>query len=140
MVFQLSVSSTAVAKPIALRGLRQPARLTSCILKVSFSMPGLLKKFLSNNKLYGRDMSPADEQELRRISALLEQVDKSLADGSPLREALVKAGLALSIAFIDGRRAWIEDTYAHLDGDLTDEQRAHLVRLGIDPDAERPAV
>ncbi len=84
-------------------------------------------------------MSPTDEQELHRLSALLAEVDKSLPRDSPLREGLVKAGLALSIAFIDGRRGWIENTYAHLDDDLTEEQRAHLIRLGIDPDAEPPA-
>lgn len=84
-------------------------------------------------------MSPADEQELHHVSALLAEVDKSLPEDPPLREALVKAGLALSIAFIDGRRRWIENTYAHLDDDLTDEQREHLIRLGIDPDAEPPA-
>jgi hypothetical protein len=85
-------------------------------------------------------MSPADEQELHRVSALLAEVDKSLPEGSPLREGLVKAGLALNIAFIDGRRRWIEDTYAHFYDDLTDEQRAHLIHLGIGPDAEPPAV
>ena len=85
-------------------------------------------------------MSPGDEQELHRVSALLVEVDKLLPEGSLLREGLVKAGLALNIAFIDGRRRWIEDTYAHLDDDLTDEQRAHLIRLRIDPDAEPPAV
>jgi hypothetical protein len=85
-------------------------------------------------------MSPADEQELHRVGALLAEVDKSLPEDSPLREGLVKAGLALSIAFIDGRRGWIENTFAHKGEDLTDEQRAHLMGLGIDPDAEPPAV
>jgi hypothetical protein len=28
-----------------------PYKMDSCLLKVSFNMPGLLKKFLSNNKL-----------------------------------------------------------------------------------------
>jgi hypothetical protein len=80
-------------------------------------------------------MSPIDEQELHRVSALLEAIERSLPARSPLREGLVKAGLALSIAFIDGRRGWIENTYAHLDDSLSAEQRAHLTRLGIDPDA-----
>jgi hypothetical protein len=80
-------------------------------------------------------MSPADEEELHRVSALLEAIDQSLPDASPLREGLAKAGLALSIAFIDGRREWIENAYAHLDNPPTDEQRAHLRRLGIDPEA-----
>jgi hypothetical protein len=84
-------------------------------------------------------MSPDDEQELRRVSELLKETGKTLPDGSPLREGLVKAGLALSIAFIDGRRGWIEAAYAQLDDELTDEQRAHLIRLGIAPDVEPSA-
>jgi hypothetical protein len=57
-----------------------------------------------------------------------------------LREGLVKAGLALSVAFIDGRRGWIENAYAHLDDPLSEAQRAHLISLGIDPDTESAAV
>ena len=66
---------------------------------------------------------------------MLATIDASLPESSPLREGLVKAGLALSIAFIDGRREWIENTYAHLDDPLSEEQRAHLIKLGIDPAA-----
>lgn len=80
-------------------------------------------------------MSPADEQELHRISGMLAAIDQSLPESSPLREGLVKAGLALSIAFIDGRREWIENTYARLDDPLSGEQQAHLLKFGIDPDA-----
>ena len=83
-------------------------------------------------------MSPADEQELHRVSALLAEIDRSLPDRSPVREALLKAGIALSIAFIDGRRSWIENRYVHLGDDLTDEQRAHLIALGIDPNDNPP--
>jgi hypothetical protein len=54
-------------------------------------------------------MSPADEQELGRLSALLESIDGTLPGGSPLREALVKAGIALGIAYIDGRRGRVEE-------------------------------
>jgi hypothetical protein len=81
-------------------------------------------------------MTPADEHELHRVSALLAAIDASLPVASPLREGLVKAGLALSIAFIDGRRGWIEDTYTHLDDDLSEAQRNHLASLGIDPDSD----
>lgn len=81
-------------------------------------------------------MTPADEQELRRVSALLAAIDAILPEASPLREGLVKAGLALGIAFIDGRRSWIEDTYTHLDDDLSEVQRNHLASLGIDPDSD----
>lgn len=64
---------------------------------------------------------------------MLEAIDQSLPQSSPLREGLVKAGLALSIAFLDGRRKWIEQTYAHLDDPLSEQQRAHLLELGINP-------
>ena len=66
---------------------------------------------------------------------MLEAIDQSLSESSPLREGLVKAGLALSIAFIDGRREWIENGYTHLNDPLTEEQRTHLAKLGIDPEA-----
>ena len=85
---------------------------------------------------YGaEEMTPADEQELHRVSAMLEAINESLPESSPLREGLVKAGLALSVAFIDGRRAWIEETYSRLDDPLSEEQRAQLIKLGIDPEA-----
>jgi hypothetical protein len=71
---------------------------------------------------------------------MLAAIDKLLPESSPLREGLVKAGLALSIAFIDGRRKWIDDTFAHLGEDLTEDQRTHLAHLGINPDAEPPAI
>lgn len=76
----------------------------------------------------------SDEEELHRVSALLEAIDQSLPKPSPLREGLAKAGLALIVAFRDGHREWIENTYAHLDDPPTDEQRARLLRLGIDLD------
>jgi hypothetical protein len=87
------------------------------------------------NREHGaRALSTADEEELDRLSALLEAINQSLPESSPLQEGLAKAGLALSIAFVDGRRGWIENVYAHLDDPPTDEQRARLLRLGIDPD------
>jgi hypothetical protein len=68
---------------------------------------------------------------------MLTAIDTSLPDSSPLREGLKKAGLAICDAFVHGRRGWIEDTYNGLEdplADLTPEQRAHLLSLGIDPD------
>ena len=41
-------------------------------------------------------MTPEDETELHRLAAMLEQIDKTLPDDSPLREALQKAGYSLS--------------------------------------------
>ena len=82
------------------------------------------------------NMTPADEGELHRLSNMLATLNRDLANDSPLREGLAKAGLALGFAFIDGRRAQIEHAYRQLDSSvaaLTDEQRAHLAELGIDP-------
>lgn len=56
-------------------------------------------------------MSPTDEQELHRLAQMLEVVDKQLPISSPLREALMKAGIALSFAFIHGSRGKIEADY-----------------------------
>lgn len=78
-------------------------------------------------------MNASDEQELHRVSAMLATINESLPESSPLREGLAKAGLALSIAFIDGRREWIETNYAHLGDTLSEEQRAHLIKLGLAP-------
>jgi len=66
-------------------------------------------------------MSPTDELELHRISALLAEVNGSLPENSPLREGLVKAGLALGLAFINGQRGWIDNEYAQLDADISEE-------------------
>jgi hypothetical protein len=81
-----------------------------------------MRRWAGYNLRHGADMSAADEEELHRVSALLEAIDPLLPDASPLREGLAKAGLALSIAFIDGRREWIENVYAHLDDPPTDER------------------
>jgi hypothetical protein len=59
-------------------------------------------------------MSPTDEKELQRLAKMLEVADKQLPDRSPLREALMKAGIALSFAFIQGSRGRIEADYDFL--------------------------
>jgi len=51
------------------------------------------------------------EKELHRLADLLQAIDRSLPADSPLRERLVKAGLALSHGFIHGMRAEIEENY-----------------------------
>ncbi len=78
---------------------------------------------------------PEDESELHRLTSMLSEIDTTLPDSSPLREALQKAGLAISFAFIDGRRAEIERVHENLDAELTDEQCEHLRSMGIYPDA-----
>jgi hypothetical protein len=79
-------------------------------------------------------MSPSGEQELHRVATMLQTIVGTLPDLSPLREGLVKAGLALSIAFIDGRRDWIEKMYAHGGEPLSEAQRKNLINLGVNPD------
>lgn len=80
-------------------------------------------------------MSPSDESELYRVSGMLAEIHDLLPSDSPLQEGLAKAGLALILGFARGMRADIEQQYEHFDAPLSDEQRAHLKRLGIDPGA-----
>ena len=49
-------------------------------------------------------MTASDEKELDRLSAMLEEIDHGLERSSPVREALQKAGIALSLGFIRGLR------------------------------------
>jgi hypothetical protein len=81
-------------------------------------------------------MTPTDELEMRRLCDLLGTIDASLPEGSPLREGVVKGALSIQATFIHGRRTWVEKMYNGLDNPatkLTEEQRAHLMKLGIDP-------
>jgi len=61
-------------------------------------------------------MSPTDEKELHRLAKMLESLDKKLPTASPLREGLMKAGIALNFAFIHGSRSKIEADYDFLIG------------------------
>ena len=79
-------------------------------------------------------MTPTDEEELHRLSEQLRLVDSQLQSNSSAREALQKAGIALIITFLHGRRQELEEWYKNLDAPLTDVQRAHLRRMGIDPE------
>ena len=78
-------------------------------------------------------MAPQDEEELDRLSEILRSIDGGLESGSPQREALQKAGLALSLAFARNLRSEIDRHYEQLGQPLTEPQRAHLQRMGIDP-------
>ncbi|MCB9920527.1 MAG: hypothetical protein H6822_00005 [Planctomycetaceae bacterium] len=82
-------------------------------------------------------MTPEDETELYRLSDMLSQIDATLPDTSPLREALQKSGLAIIYAFRDGRRFDIETDFDGIGKQLTDLQREHLRSMGIDPDVDR---
>ena len=85
-------------------------------------------------------MTPAEEKEMYRLSELLGTLDATLPRSSPLREGLEKGAIAIQACFIHGHIKWVEMMYDGLhnpDSELTAEQRAHLVSLGIDPDDER---
>ena len=82
-------------------------------------------------------MNPEDETELHRLAAMLEQIDKTLPDDSPLREALQKAGYSLSYSFTDGRRRDIEVMHSVHDAELSPHQREQFESLGINPDQDR---
>ena len=76
-------------------------------------------------------MTQQDEDELHRLSAMLESIDQQLDSGSVLREALEKAGLALILVFIAGLRSKVESDYEQ-SVNLTHVQLAHLRSLGIE--------
>ena len=79
-------------------------------------------------------MTPTDERELARLSEQLRLIDAQLGSNPAGREALQKAGVALIIAFLQDRRQEVEEWYQGIDAPPTEAQRAHLRRLGIDPD------
>jgi hypothetical protein len=59
-------------------------------------------------------MTPEDDKELHRLADMLQVIDRQLCPDTPLREALVKAGIALSHGFIHGARPKIEEDYRFL--------------------------
>jgi hypothetical protein len=77
-------------------------------------------------------MTQQDKHELHRLSTMLKSIDQQLDSSSVLREALQKAGIALSLSFIGGLRAKVESDYEQLGNPLTDVQHAHLRSLGIE--------
>ncbi|MDC0936310.1 hypothetical protein OAS39_08470 [Pirellulales bacterium] len=81
-------------------------------------------------------MSPEDEQELHRLAGMLEQIDQNLPSDSQLREALYKAGLSLSLLFLDGSGPDIEEQYLNRVAELSCKEREHLRSLGLDPGEE----
>ena len=86
----------------------------------------------------GEQMVPDDEKEMRRLCELLAAVEATLPPTSPLREGLEKGALAIQACFVRGHGSWVDGMYACLHGpntELTADQRAHLARLGIEPDA-----
>ena len=80
-------------------------------------------------------MTTSDEKELHRLAAILETIDRSLEGSSPQREALKKAGIALSLGFIRGFRPDIERQFDQLGTPLTDSERARLRSISISPES-----
>jgi len=84
-------------------------------------------------------MESDDESEMRRLCSMLEAVDGTLPESSPLHEALAKGALAIQFAFIGGFRPRIGEAFAGLqdpEKELTPQQLAKLRELGIDPNCE----
>ena len=78
-------------------------------------------------------MTHDDEQELLRLTSILERLHDQLEPNSEFSEPLKKAAVALSVAWMNGLRSQVE--HLSSDKELTEEERAHLRSLGIDPDA-----
>jgi len=57
-------------------------------------------------------MTEDEEKELHRLSSMLQEIDRQLDSASPMREALMKADIALSYAYNHGGRSQIEHEYA----------------------------
>ncbi len=77
-------------------------------------------------------MRKEDEQELLRLTNLLEQLSLKLEPDSELLEPLKKAAIALSVSWIHGLRSEVENLYAPKE--LTKAELDHLRSLGINPD------
>jgi hypothetical protein len=78
-------------------------------------------------------VTPTEEEELAHLSEQIRLIDSQLGSNPSGREALQKAGIALMLAFLQGRRHEVDELYSGIDAELTEAQRAHLRHLGIDP-------
>jgi hypothetical protein len=78
-------------------------------------------------------MSQEDEADLHRLCNMLGEVHNGLEAGSPLREAVTKAALGLSFAYMHGGRNTIENRALGVGAPLGEAQREHLRSLGLNP-------
>jgi hypothetical protein len=76
----------------------------------------------------------SDDQELLRLTSLLEHLHQQANVDADTRQALQKAALALRVSLMHGLRAEVEKPHATLGKSLPATTREHLRRLGIDPD------
>jgi len=81
-------------------------------------------------------MTDSDENELHRLAAMLETIDGKLDCTSPLREALKKAGLALSLCYMHGLRPDIDRHFQQFGTALSESERERLRSAGIDPESK----
>jgi hypothetical protein len=71
-------------------------------------------------------------------SRMLEALAKSHREGSKEHTALRHATIALWYALTEGHDRF-QQYIDNFHGELTIEQRAHLIQMGIDPDGEPPS-
>jgi hypothetical protein len=82
--------------------------------------------------LKGHVLTHSDEQELLRLTSILESIYEGLEDDPARKEALQKAALALSVSFIHGLRSEVERLYGTRGKPLPEAERARLRELGLD--------
>jgi hypothetical protein len=68
-------------------------------------------------------------------SKILEQLASQHGESSKEYAALKRAAIALWYALADGHES-IQKYIDKFEGDLSPEQRAHLIEMGIDPDSD----
>lgn len=78
-------------------------------------------------------MNKSDENELCRLTNLLKLIDEKFRLSLLEREALKKAAIALSVAFIHEFRKEVELSYVGLKKGLTQSQKKHLQSMGLYP-------
>jgi hypothetical protein len=79
--------------------------------------------------------SDADDQEIGRVTSILESIAKNYADGSDESNALRDAALAfITVQQHQGLRKAYAKYSAAIGGELTEEMKDDLRRYGIDPD------
>jgi hypothetical protein len=79
-------------------------------------------------------MTSQDEEELQRLTGILESVDSKMDSDAVAHEALRKAAVALIVAFNRGLRSEVESRFLEIEQPLTDLEREQLRSLGIEAD------
>jgi hypothetical protein len=68
-------------------------------------------------------------------SKILERIAMQYGEQSDEYRAVKHAAIALSYVLMGQGREWFRKYVEEFEGDLTPEQRKHLIEMGIDPDA-----